>query len=152
MKTTVIVLVMIVLSFSITLAQANVSTDDTVCQEVVSTLSSHGVGVGSVVPKGIPYKNEVMNIHLKDASFAGHFILEEKVVTTLDCGAAENPTFNVYLKDVAIIDEVFGSQDPLDMFDEKLSNKEIEIKGTTGSKKIKAGFTKLAIKVVNWFI
>ncbi|MFC1666111.1 hypothetical protein ACFLZF_00135, partial [Nanoarchaeota archaeon] len=103
------------------------------------------------VPSFIPYKNEIFNFYILEENFNGSLILEEKKITSIKCTENQKPTYNIYIDKFQTLEEIQNSQDPLNLYNEKLKNKQIEIKGTTFGKKIKLAFTKITLKVVSWF-
>jgi hypothetical protein len=144
----------LVLLFSFSFVMANENSTETTqsqCQQAIKQLTSYGIIEGNDIPNIIPYKNEVMNVYLKDQTFLGHITISDKVLSEINCEQATEPTYNVYITSLDLIDQTLQSDDPLGEFNSKLSSKEIDLQGTTGGKKFKAGFTKFALKVASWF-
>ena len=107
--------------------------------------------VGMEIPEQIPYSNEIFNIYIAGEIF-GNLVLVESIVDDFSC--TENPerTYDIYIKDFSVLSDFGETADPFGMFQEKLKNKDIEIKGVSFGKKTKMFFTKVGLKIAGWFI
>lgn len=107
--------------------------------------------VGQEIPSQIPYSNEVFEIFFQETLF-GSITLEEKIITDLSCSENNESTYEIWIKDSSVIEDIANSENPLEELNKKLSNEEIDIKGKTFGKKIKLFFTKIILKIASWFI
>ncbi|MCW8965403.1 MAG: hypothetical protein OQK82_01755 [Candidatus Pacearchaeota archaeon] len=103
------------------------------------------------VPSYIPYTDEIFNFYVKEEILNGSIILENKTVTSANCQENQNPTYNIYIKNLETIKDFADSNNTLELYNQKIKNKEIEIKGATLTKKIKMAFINLLIKIASWF-
>jgi len=99
----------------------------------------------------VPYKNEIFNIYLSDKSI-GHMKIEDRVIVSIGCEESENPTYNIYVRDMDVIEDIKNSEKPIEEFNNKLKNKDIVMEGTSFGKKIKGLFTRLGIMIASWFV
>ncbi|MFO7711136.1 MAG: hypothetical protein R6V53_05215 [Candidatus Woesearchaeota archaeon] len=103
---------------------------------------------GVELPGFLPYKNEAFNFYIAEEPVA-NAVIEEGKVTAVSCEEG-NSTYNVYVDSKATIEKLQESDDPLGTLKEMLGS-EIEIKGTTFTKKVKGFFTRIGISVASWF-
>lgn len=101
---------------------------------------------GKHIPKGMPYSNEVMNIYTLEEEIVGNLIIKDKTMETVTCTENNKPTFKVYIKDLKTAEDIFNSDNRIDAFKNKLSDKEIIIKGVKFFKKIKLSLSKIMLK------
>ena len=106
--------------------------------------------IGIQIPTQIPYSDEIFNVYISDEIF-GYLELENSTITAFDCLENENKTYDVYIKDSEVFEDFLNSTDMVKSLNEKLSNKEIQIKGASFTKKVKMFFTKLGLKIMGWF-
>ncbi|MGM5483562.1 MAG: hypothetical protein ACQER9_01445 [Nanobdellota archaeon] len=117
------------------------------CQEVIS---ESGIKEGYKVPKFIPYGNEVMNVYGPDKEALGHIVTEKHKVKSFGCSLTNNPTYNVYIKDENVVEEIIDSDNRLKELNKNLG-KDIKIKGKNIMKNVKTGFSKIIMNVMSWF-
>ncbi len=110
------------------------------------------IEIGTSVPKLIPYSNERFNIYTTEQELIGHLIFEKGIVTSYNCEAIDNPTYNVTIKSKLTIDDIMSSDSPVKELNKKLGNKEINLIGITYSKKIKGFFTKISLNLLSIFM
>ncbi|MFP4424619.1 MAG: hypothetical protein ACLFP2_05335 [Candidatus Woesearchaeota archaeon] len=103
---------------------------------------------GVELPDFLPYKNEAFNFYIADEPVA-NAVIEEREVTSVSCEEG-NSTYNVYVDSKATIEKIAASENPLETLQDMLGS-EIEVKGTTFSKKVKGFFTRIGISVASWF-
>lgn len=103
--------------------------------------------IGIQIPSQVPYKNEIINVYIKNEIF-GNIIVEEKIVTNISCSENQEKTYDVYIKDYQTIFDIIENEDNISTLKSKLENKEIQIKRANMGKKLKWFFSKLAL---NWF-
>lgn len=103
------------------------------------------------IPSFVPYKNEIFNFYLLEENFNGSLIIEEGKIISMKCEENKDNTYYVYINNLATLEEISKAEDSLGLYNEKVKNKEIEIKGATLGKKIKLTFTKIILKIVSWF-
>ncbi|OVE74519.1 hypothetical protein BVX95_02300 [archaeon D22] len=108
------------------------------------------LGEGVELPKYVPFKNEIVNIYMNNESL-GSLQTEKGKVTSFGCEMLENPTYNVYIKDSSVIDEITASESPLDTINEQMKNKDIDVQPVKTGKKVKWFFSKIVIKIGSWF-
>lgn len=115
------------------------------------TLSSYkSEFVGTEIPNRIPCGNEIFNIYISEDFFGSLKIVEHKIQDFV-CKENENNTYDIFIKDYSTILGAIESGDKMNYFSEKLNKGEIEIKGVTFGKKFKLFFTKIGLKIANWF-
>lgn len=114
-------------------------------------LTNFRVDAGNKIGSTFTYSDETFNAYTADGRPIGHLVLREKEVTSVGCGVLQTPTYNVYVKDLATIEEIFNAKNRLDIFEEKLSDDSIRLEGVRFTKKIKGSMTKAVIKVWSWF-
>lgn len=107
--------------------------------------------VGQTIPSQIPYSNERFNIYVSGEGF-GSIIIEEDIVIDFSCELLEERTYDIYVESIQTITDILNSEAPLSILNEKLGSDEIEIKGATAGKKIKMFFTKIGLKILDWFM
>ncbi|MFH0962285.1 MAG: NosD domain-containing protein [archaeon] len=113
--------------------------------------SQFGVGTGFQIPAALPYKNEIFNVKLwANQTPAGSFVVSGGAVSSISCSQEQKPTYTVYVTRPEAVGEVANSADPLAELNQKISLKEIDIRGETLPKKIGAFFTKVGLKVANF--
>jgi hypothetical protein len=107
--------------------------------------------IGTEIPEQIPYSNEIFNIYIGDEIF-GNIVIIESIISDISCTENENRTYDIYIKDYSVLTSFGETDDTFGMFQEKLKNKEIEIKGVSFGKKTKMFFTKIGLKIAGWFM
>lgn len=125
-----------------------ISAENDVCSYMLNNLN---IKVGTEFDKAIPYKNERFNAYKHDGTVVGHIVIEDREVTSVGCDLTTDQTFNIYVKDLDTVKYIAESEKPIDAFNEKLSSKDIEIKGEQVTKKIKGFFTKVGVRIASWF-
>lgn len=109
------------------------------------------VVIGGEIPSYVPYKNERFNIYTLDKKPVGSIVSEKGVLKDISCETISDPSYNLYLKDLTTIKNVFDSEKPLKAFNKEKSEGNIDIEGQTVSKSLKAGFTNILLRVAGWF-
>lgn len=104
--------------------------------------------IGQEIPKDIPISDEIINVFIGKEIY-GYFKVEEKIITDFDCSKNELATYDLFIVGEKTISDIILSENPQNTFLEKFKNKEIELKGKTLGRKIKAFFVKIGIK---WFM
>lgn len=106
---------------------------------------------GKFLPSFLPYSNEVFVMYNND-EVIGHVIVEDKEITSVGCTETDSEaTYTVEIKDLQTVKDVFESNNTIDVFDKKISNKDIDVKGATFTKSVKLFFTKIGLKIGSWF-
>jgi len=154
MKKILLTLLLIILSVSIVSAinETNIqelSEGQELCNYIFERTS---IEIGTSVPKLIPYSNERFNIYTTEQELVGHLIFEKGIVTSYNCEAIDNPTYNVTIKNKQTVNNIMDSESPIKELNRKLNNKEINLVGTTYSKKIKGFFTRLGLNIASIFM
>ena len=108
--------------------------------------------VGEEIPDDIPYSNEVANFYTVSGEIIGQMVLEDKVVVEADCNETIEPTYNVYILDLDTIKDIEEAESAVDEVDDKISEGEVVIEGTSFGKKAKALAIRSVIKVFSWFV
>lgn len=103
------------------------------------------------IPNLIPFTTEVFNIYTKDNKKVGHIELYKKKIKSFDCNITNKPTYNVYVKDIATLQDIDNSENSIKELSQKLSSKDIKIEGTSIFKKIKMVFAKIGLSIANMF-
>jgi hypothetical protein len=103
------------------------------------------------VPSFAPYKNEIFNFYITEENLSGSMTIEERKIVSIKCEKNEDNTYDVYIDNLKTIEEIGESEDFLDIYNKKIKNKEIKIKGATLGKKIKLTFTQIILKIISWF-
>ncbi|MFH1212308.1 MAG: hypothetical protein V1659_05290 [Candidatus Woesearchaeota archaeon] len=107
---------------------------------------------GGKLPGAVPYSNELFVMYTQTNDLIGHVKLENKAVTSVECTAAENPTYNAHIKNIDSLKDIFDSESPVKEFNSKMAHKDIIIKGTTTGKRIKGTFTRWTMRIAGWFM
>jgi hypothetical protein len=97
------------------------------------------------IPEEIPYTDEIFNVYLEEEIF-GYLEISEGKVKDIGCVENENYTYEVKIESVSTIKDLAMGEDKLSIFKEKISEREIEVKGKGIGKKMKWFFTKIALK------
>jgi len=108
--------------------------------------------VGEEIPDKVPYSNEVANFYTIDGDVIGHMVLEDKIVIEVNCTETTEPTYNVYILNLNTIKDIEEAESPVDEVDDKISEGEIIIEGTSFGKKAKALAIRSVIKIISWFV
>ncbi|HIG95087.1 MAG: hypothetical protein QT05_C0046G0003 [archaeon GW2011_AR13] len=103
------------------------------------------------LPSGVPYKNEIFNLYEGEETYIASLVIKENKIESFGCEMNENPTYNIYIKDVQTLKEIIESNAPLKIFNEKKSNGDIQIKGVTAGKKFKQFWINFGLKIAGWF-
>jgi len=136
-----------ILMFSVVLMMSFSLVNAITCEELISITS---LEEGTKLPGALPYKNEKFNVYQEE--FLGSIIISDKIITKIDCGKkVEVPTYDLIINNEKIIAKLISSEKFVDDFDDALSNKDIEIKGHTFTKKSTSFLSKFAIKIASWF-
>jgi hypothetical protein len=114
-------------------------------------LNDAGAHVGAQIPGKFAYKNEVINGYTMDDSVIGHAIVQNGIVTELDCTEMSNATLKVYVLGNQTINTIIYSNSTIDAIDNAISNGELKIVGVGAMKKVGVFFTRAVIKVMSWF-
>jgi hypothetical protein len=102
------------------------------------------------IPSFVPYTNEIFNIYSQNQTI-GNFIIEDKKIKSFTCNLSSEPTYDIEIKDVNTINDFLKTEDYLGLYNQKIDNEEIKIKGTKFGKNIKIKITNLVLKIINWF-
>ncbi|MBW2968164.1 hypothetical protein KY362_06780 [Candidatus Woesearchaeota archaeon] len=114
-------------------------------------LTNFRINKGNQIGSRFTYSDETFNAYLADGTPVGHLVLRDKKVFQVGCEVQQTPTYNVYVKDLQTVRDVFNAADKIDMFDDKLSDGSIRIEGQRFTKKVKGGMTRAMVKIISWF-
>lgn len=103
------------------------------------------------IPNLVPFSTEVFNFYTKDNEEVGYVDLYKKKVRSFGCNISNEPTYNVYIKDVATLQDIERSENAISALQQKLSSKDIIIKGVSILKKVKMGFAKIGLTIAKRF-
>ncbi|MEN7981851.1 MAG: hypothetical protein ABFQ65_00190 [Nanoarchaeota archaeon] len=145
MKRVILSLMIFVFGFSL-VSSISIQDVELFCQNIDSEKLE-----GFEIPSFVPYKNEIFNFYLLEENFSGSLIIEEGKINSMKCEENKDNTYYIYINNLKTLEEISKSEDSLGLYNEKVKNKEIEIKGATLGKKIKLTFTKIVLKIVSWF-
>jgi hypothetical protein len=147
MKKTMILLTALFLLVALANAE-EIDKGKELCSSIIGDME---ISSGVKIPQGIPYNNEVFNIYTGENEAVGHITIEKKEVSSAGCELDENPTYDIFIKDISTIKDISDSENPIDALNKKISDKEIEIKGKSTGKKLKGFFTRIGLKMAGWF-
>ena len=99
------------------------------------------------IPQSLPYTNERVNVHIAD-TFYGSLILEDKVITELNCDPLTDPSYLVYLSSEDVLTRSYSSLDDVIMV---MDSDDVDIQPQSVMGKVKYGLSKAALKLVSWF-
>ena len=104
------------------------------------------------IPKAVPFKTEVFNVHI-DNEFFISANLEEGKIKLISCEESEEPTYNVYIKSKLILDAIEDKDGikPLDFYNDNRKNGQLEIKPIGITRKLKMSFINFGLKIASWF-
>ena len=102
------------------------------------------------VPGFVPYGNERVNIYDLQNRSVGHVITEDSVVAAVGCQTVDEPTYEVYVQDLATVDRILHSESPLNQLQDEKRARNVRIEGTSLAKRVKQGFTMTAARVLGW--
>jgi hypothetical protein len=103
--------------------------------------------IGQEIPDKIPFSNEIINIYIAEENY-GYIQIKDKQIVDLDCSENEEATYDFFIKNKEVINDIALSENKTSTFLEKFNDKDIELKGKTFSRKVKAFFVRIGIK---WF-
>lgn len=103
-----------------------------------------------VVPTILPYKNEAINVYSFEEELIGHIRTVEGTVSSIGCEELENPTLNVEISNLSVIDFVLDSSKPIKEFNRALGE-DILINSTSGFGSAKLGISKAILFVLSLF-
>ena len=98
------------------------------------------------IPDKMPYKDEIFNIYLEKKEFVS-ISIEKGTIVNFSCEMNENFTYNIMVDNYQTIND-FTNNLSIELLNQKISDKNIEIKGKSVGKKLKWFFSKFALK---WF-
>ena len=99
------------------------------------------------IPNGIPYSNERVNMYVAGEYF-GSIIVQDRVVTSLQCEMISDATYNVYVASEDVLSATYDSvEDVLGLVDDG----SVTIEPQTFVSNVKYTLSKLALKMVSWF-
>jgi hypothetical protein len=111
-------------------------------------IEEKGITAGeSSVPSYIPYKNDVINAYTLDGEIIGHIVINNRVVTSIDCELTEKPNFILKVKDLDVVKSI----NSISSLNNALNNEDIVIEGQSLGKKLKNIFAKLGIRIASIF-
>jgi hypothetical protein len=103
---------------------------------------------GKQIPKAAPFSNEVINLYTLNDELIGKLILTDKVIETITCEEKGNSTYSAYIKDLQTVKDIKAAPNKLKAFKEKLSQKDIILKGDKFFSNIKLFFAKIVLKFI----
>lgn len=113
--------------------------------ECINALNYKDQFIGQSIPEEAPFKNEVINIYVSEEIY-GNIVLEEKIIVDFSCSESENPTYNLFIKDLEGVRKFVESENFLENYKEMQKSGEIKIKAIGFGRKIKLTFIKLVLK------
>lgn len=149
MKKSILILISALLMFGTFLVTAQTSYDMMLeeCEKAVNEYNLEGKSIPTI----FPYSNDVFNAYDFKKRPLGHLEIKNKKIVSYNCDIAANPTYNVFVRSINTITEIKESNDPLSRFNDKLEEKEIQVKGIQIKKKLKWALTRPLIKIGAWF-
>lgn len=99
------------------------------------------------IPSGIPYSNERVNVYIANDFYAS-IIIEDKILTSLDCELLLDPTYNVYLENEGVLTATYASVDEVMQL---VNDGTVVIEPQTFVSNVKYTLSKMALKMVSWF-
>jgi len=99
------------------------------------------------IPSGIPYSNERVNVYISNDFYAS-IIIEDKILTSLDCELLLDPTYNVYLENEGVLTATYASVDEVMQL---VNDGTVVIEPQTFVSNVKYTLSKMALKMVSWF-
>ena len=115
--------------------------------ECMSILPFKNEIVGQSIPDQIPVSNEIINLYIAGENY-GYIQIDNKTITEMNCSENEDATYDILISSEKTLSDIYSAEDKMDMVIQKFNDKEIQLKGKTFGKKIKAFFLKIGIK---WF-
>jgi len=144
MKKIIFIGIMLLLASSILVSAAETNE---ICDYIMDDIK---MKEGMFVPKFIPYSTDSFNIYSGNNS-VGNIIIDEKKVKSLGCDSINDSTYNVYIKNVDTLKDIFTAEKQVDVLNEKLSNKDIVVTTDGFFKNMNLAVTIFGIRVVSWF-
>lgn len=137
----IILILLVIFSIPVGLAQS------TLCDDFIDKTERIS---NSSVPTVLPYKNEVINVYTFEDEFIGHISTDKGEVSSIGCEELEEPTLNVKISNLSIIDLVLDSDKPLKEFDNALEE-DILISSTSNLGTVKLGVSKALLFIASLF-
>lgn len=109
-------------------------------------ITNSAIRVGTVLPSGIPMKNEMFNLLTTEDEPIAHIQIKDGIIYDVGCCVAPKPTFNLFVKDKATLEYIQNSDSVTTGINDKLESKELRIEGVTFSAKVKKFFMGFFIK------
>jgi hypothetical protein len=119
-----------------------------ICDHVINTL---GFIEGKIISDKLPYKTDVFNAYTLEGEVIGHAKLVDRKITSMGCEETDDPTYRIYVKDIATIDEIRNAESYVSAFDDAISQGSIRIQGVNIGTKTKALFFRAGLKIASWF-
>lgn len=106
---------------------------------------------GAVMPKGIPFSNEVFNAYMEDETPVGSLTVEKKVITQAGCEIQDEYTYKVTIKDLETVEKIYGAQDGVTEYNNQRDLGNIDIEATTFGGSVKIAAVNTIARVFSWF-
>lgn len=101
------------------------------------------------IPSYVPYNNEIFGFHILQENFSGSLELKDGKVVSVSCEENKDKTYDIYIQNLTTIEDFQNSGNPLGVFNEKLGDGEITVKGVSFGKKVKFAVTKFVLRFLS---
>ncbi|MBN1175324.1 hypothetical protein JXA48_01645 [Candidatus Woesearchaeota archaeon] len=106
--------------------------------------------IGLELPSYIPFTYDSFNFYLNGTPVA-YLKLEDKKITTIECGAVDYPEYELHVSGIAAIEQLTSSDYPMETYRELKRSGDIKFVGTSFGRMIKVGFLHTALSIMSLF-
>lgn len=106
--------------------------------------------IGLELPSYVPFTYDSFNFYLNGTPVA-YLKLEDKKITTIDCGAVDYPEYELHVSSVSAIEQLTSSDYPFETYRELKRSGDIKFVGTSFGRMVKVGFLNTAIGIMSLF-
>lgn len=118
------------------------------CEDVV--LIFENADGDFVVPDGVLFWDDVLNVYLDDEFFV-RIELEKKKLSDVSCEDLEDGDYGVYVASSLVGELKDFNGDYMDFYEAKTKSGELRVEGVGFGNSLKLGFVKFGIWVASWF-
>ncbi len=128
---------------------AGTGTHANLCEYAVGKM---GIEKGLSIPSYIPYQNDVLSFYTGNGTSLGFLRTADGAVDDFSCNnTVDNYTYRIYVKDQETIDALLEASSPADTMTQLMDQQAIRIEAKSLTKRIKAFFTRTALRIWSWF-
>ena len=99
----------------------------------------------------LPFKTDVFNAKDSQGNEVGHLILNNSVITSINCSMVENAAYTITIKDLQTVKDISDAESKVDELNAKLDDKSIVIEGNGFSNSVKQWLIQVGLKIAGLF-